>query len=376
MMVAKNMTNQDAQHPQLEAKLASILSSYDARSDTSAVQFALASPSREWVWEWPASASPRQFFIASTTKLYVTAIIMQLCDQRQVDLDAAAAKYLDPAIMAGIHVLRGVDSGNRITVRELLSHTSGVADYFEQRRADGRSQFQDALRADFAWSFEDVLRITKQELKPKFAPSTPGKAFYSDSNYQVLGALIESMTGGPFEAAVQSRVIAALGLEATYPFTMATLDRYSEVAPMLYGKEPVVIPRTMASVRADGGIVSTARDGLAFLQAFMSGALFPRSYLDQMQREWRRIFTPLEYGMGIMRFALPRYFSPFRPAPPMIGHSGASGAVLFYVPDLDLYISGTVNQIKKRSLSYNLMVRLVFACQDAWLTKRRTAWRA
>ena len=139
---------------------------------------------------------------------------------------------------------------------------------------------------------------------------------------------------------------------------------------MLYGKEPVAIPKAMASVRADGGMVSTAREGLIFLQALMTGELFPRSYLDQMQREWRRIFTPLEYGTGIMRFALPRYFSPLRPAPPMIGHSGASGAVLFTVPDLDLYISGTVNQIRKRSLSYNLMVRLVFACQDAWSAKR------
>ena len=369
-MVAKNMTNQDAQYPQLEAKLASILSSYDARSDTSAVQFALASPSRGWTWEWRPSESPRQFFIASTTKLYVTAMIMQLCDQRQVNLDAEAVKYFDPSIMAGIHVLRGVDSGHRITVRELLSHTSGIADYFEQRRADGRSQFQDALRADFAWSFEDVLRITKEELKPKFAPSTPGKAFYSDTNYQLLGALIESTTGVTFEEAVRSRITAPLGLNETYPFSMETLDRYAEVARMLYGEEPVVIPKAMASVRADGGIVSTARDGLLFLRAFMAGALFPRSYLDQMQREWRRIFTPLQYGMGIMRFALPRYFSPLRPAPPMIGHSGASGAVLFYVPDLDLTISGTVNQIKKRSLSYNLMVRLVFACQDAWSAKR------
>jgi CubicO group peptidase (beta-lactamase class C family) len=85
-----------------------------------------------------------------------------------------------------------------------------------------------------------------------------------------------------------------------------------------------------------------------------------------MQQEWRRIFPPLEVGVGIMRFALPLYFSPFRPAPSMVGHSGASGAVLFYVPDLDLYISGTVNQIRKRSLSYNVMVRLVFACQDCW----------
>lgn len=70
--------------------------------------------------------------------------------------------------------------------------------------------------------------------------------------------------------------------------------------------------------------------------------------------------------MGIMRFALPWYYSPFRPIPSMVGHSGASGAVLFYVPDLDLYVSGTVNQIKKRSLSYRLMTRVVMTCQDAW----------
>jgi hypothetical protein len=78
------------------------------------------------------------------------------------------------------------------------------------------------------------------------------------------------------------------------------------------------------------------------------------------------IFAPLEYGGGIMRFALPRYYSPLRPVPPMVGHSGASGAVLYHAPLLDLYVSGTVNQIKKRSLSCGLMARLTMICQDAW----------
>ena len=50
----------------------------------------------------------------------------------------------------------------------------------------------------------------------------------------------------------------------------------------------------------------------------------------------------------------------------MIGHSGASGTVLFYVPEIDLYVSGTVNQIEKRSLPYTLMTRIVMACQDAF----------
>jgi CubicO group peptidase (beta-lactamase class C family) len=128
----------------------------------------------------------------------------------------------------------------------------------------------------------------------------------------------------------------------------------------------VTIPKAMASVRADGGIVSKAHDCLSFLKAFMTGPSFPVRTSPRCSRNGAASSPPLEVGVGIMRFALPLYFSPFRPAPSMVGHSGASGAVLFYVPDLDLYISGTVNQIRKRSLSYNVMVRLVFACQDCW----------
>ena len=359
------MSNKSTTH--LEGKLAGLLEQYDARPDTNDVRFAFAAPQRGWRWEWSSPGSVQPYFIASTTKLYVTALVMQLRAEARLELDAPAARYLDPSVMAGIHVLRGVDSGARITIRELLSHTSGIADYFEQRQRDGSTQIGKALQADFAWTFADVLRITKEELTPKFAPSTPGRAFYSDTNYQLLGAVIEAVAGGPsYEDALRQRILAPLALAGTYPFTLDTLDRYDAVAAMLYGQQRVAIPRAMASVRADGGIVSTAGDGLTLLEAFMTGRLFPRATLDEMQSQWRAIFPPLQYGIGLMRFALPRYYTLFRTVPPMIGHSGASGAVLFYVPALDLSISGTVNQIKKRSLSYNLLTRLVMACQTAW----------
>ena len=350
----------------LEGRLVRLLSSYDSRADTNAVRFTLASPGRGWSWAWASPGSPEQYFIASTTKLYASALLMQLRSEGRVDLDAPAAVYLKPSVMAGIHVLGGVDSSGRITVRQLLSHTSGIADYFEQKRRDGSSQIKDAIAHDSGWSFDDVLRITKEQMTPRFPPSTPGKAFYSDTNYQLLGAVIEAVTGASFEEALDERILEPLGLKSTYPFTGGMLSRYGEVAALLYGRTRIVIPKAMASVRADGGIVSTARDGILFLQAFMSGALFPVRYLAEMQQQWNRVFAPLEYGVGIMRFALPRYYSPLRPVPAMVGHSGASGAVLYYVPLLDLYISGTVNQIKKRSLSYGLMARLVMICQDAW----------
>ena len=350
----------------LESRLAGILTKYDSRTDTTSVRFALASPERGWRWEWASPGSPEQYFIASTTKLYVTALIMQLRHEGLIDLEAPAVTYLGSSVMEGIHVLRGVDSGPRITVRELISHTSGIADYFEQSRRDGSSQIKDALRQDFSWDFDDVLRITKDELAPKFPPSTPGKAFYSDTNYQLLETVIEAVTGTTYEDAVRRRILEPLELRDTYPFTAETIDLYETVAPMLYGKTAVAIPKAMASVRADGGIVSTAADGLRFLEAFMTGQLFPREYLDEMQRQWNPVFPPIEYGIGMMRFALPPYYTLFTKVPEMIGHSGASGTVLYYVPKLDLYVSGTVNQIRKRSLSYNLMTRVVMACQAAW----------
>jgi CubicO group peptidase (beta-lactamase class C family) len=325
--------------PALERRLAATLGKYASRPDTGVVRFALQSPGRGWSWDWTspsAAAAPGRYFIASTTKLYVTALVMQLRSEGRLDLRAPAATYLDPALLEGIHVLRGVDSSERITVEELLAHTSGIADYFEQRRADGTTQIGRALEQDFSWTLGDVLRITREDLAPRFAPSTPGKAFYSDTNFQLLGALVEAVTGSTYEEALRERILRPLALEDTYPFTLETLDRYADVDAMLYGTRAIVIPQAMASVRADGGIVSSARDGVAFLEAFMTGRLFPQDYLGEMQRHWNPVFRPLEYGVGLMRFALPRYYTFGRRVPPMIGHSGASGAVLYFVPELDL----------------------------------------
>lgn len=106
------------------------------------------------------------------------------------------------------------------------------------------------------------------------------------------------------------------------------------------------IPKAMSSFGPDGGIVSTVHEGLTFLRAFLDGTLFPEHYLEEM-KQWKGIFFPLQYGHGLMRFKLPRIFSPFKPSPELIGHSGASASFLFHCPDEDLYLADTLNQIKR-----------------------------
>lgn len=338
-----------------EEHLRRLAERFARRRDVSDLAIAVTQPGPGFTW---AFQGDRPYFIASTTKLFTTAIVMQLRNEGRLSLDDPIGVHLEDPIVTGLNVWEGADRSHEVTVRDLLSHTSGIADYFGQERPNGSSLFQEIVGGvDRGWTFEEALAIARS-MPARFAPGTPGKASYSDTNYQLLGAIIERLEGVAYEEALVARVLDPLGLARTWLFTPATIDRYDAVAPMLHGSKPVRFPNAMASFGPDGGLVSTANEQITFLRAFMGGDLFPASYLDEMTRTWRRVFFPLEYGIGVMRFALPRIMSPFRRVPPMIGHSGASGTVLYFSPERDLFTAATVNQVKQHSLPYKLLARV------------------
>lgn len=337
-------------------KLQRLAERYARREDVSALALSVAQPGHAFAWE---ADGDRSYFIASITKLFTTSIVMQLRDEGRIELADPIASYLDASIVAGLNHWKGVDRSAQITVGHLLAHTSGIANYFEQKRSDGSSLFSEIIGgADRGWTTEDAIEMAK-EMPARFPPGAAGKAFYSDTNFQLLGAIIERCVDATYEEALRKRVLDRLELERTWLFSPATIERYDEVAPMLYGTTPAPIPKAMASFGPDGGIVSTASEQVRFLQAFVDGTLFPASFIAEMTSTWRRVFFPLEYGLGVMRYALPWFLSPFAARPEMIGHSGASGAVLYWVRERDLFVAGTVNQVKKRSLSYQLLSRVV-----------------
>lgn len=295
------------------------------------------------------------YFIASTTKLFVTAIIMNLRSQNLLKLDDSISKYLDSNEVNKLVVYKGTDYSNTVTIRHLLSQTSGIPDYFEEKKIDGRSLLDEICAGnDKAWTYYETLELAKK-MKPTFKPGEKGKAGYSDTNYQLLGKIISNITKLSVSENISKMICQPLNLKYTYLYTNIS---DTQPAPLYFKKNKLNIPMAMSSFGADGGIVSTAQDCDIFLKAFFSGKFFPIEYLDEMY-QWNKIFFPLEYGVGLMRFKLPWFFSPFKRLPILYGHSGLSGAFAFYCPDKNLFITGTVNQIANPDISYKLLVKVI-----------------
>ncbi len=278
-----------------------------------------------------AAVPDTRFPIASITKMYTAALIMQLVDDGLIKLDQPVQSILTGVDLAGLHVVKGVDYGPALTVRQLLHQTSGLADYYESDLAHDLK-----LGKDRSYDLGDVLQMTKA-LPPSAAPDT-GRSHYSDTNYQLLGAVIETVTGSTYDQALQEQICQPLGL------TQTGVLQGTNVGMQIYHKDQRLdVPLILTSMTSDGGIISTLDELLVFLRAFLEGRLFRPESAAQMRR-WNRMFFPLQYGYGLMRIKLPLWMTLFRTTPELIGHSGASGSFAYYTPDRETYIVGSFNQ--------------------------------
>ena len=299
------------------------------------------------------------YFIASVTKMYTAAIVMQLYEENCIDLGAPISQYLPESLVRGIHIYKGTDYSDQIKVSELVNQSSGLADHEVDKSRGGKSVL-DELKAghDRFINTAEAIEIIRN-LSPHFPPSTPGKAYYSNANYRLLGEIIESVTGKSMAANFEERIFAPLGLQHTYLYdwTAPCLDNFP--ATIYLKSEPAYVPMYLSSNISDGGLVSTASECVIFLRAFFEGRLFDKALLERMMN-WNSIFFPLRYGYGLMYFQLPRFFWP-TPLPEFVGHSGSTGSFAFVCPSQSMYLAGTVNQIAAPPRPFFLMINLMRA---------------
>ncbi|SEH64974.1 D-alanyl-D-alanine carboxypeptidase [Mycolicibacterium rutilum] len=229
--------------------------------------------------------------VASITKTFVAATVLQLVGEGSVDLDAPIERYLPGRIRGD-----GIDA-SAITVRQLLRHQSGLPEYFDEVTEVPTEPVTGERLLDMA--------LTRPA---QFAPGTEMK--YTNTNYIIAGLLVEKVTGVPAAVAVTARIIVPLGLFDTY--FPAPGDRRLRT-PFAHGYELVDGVRTdvtefnATAAGTAGGLVSTNEDVTTFLTALLDGRVVPAGLLEQMQQT---VPMPdgdgvLDYGLGLGRVSLP-----------------------------------------------------------------------
>lgn len=285
-----------------------------------------------------------RYFIASVTKLYITVVVMLLVDENKLSLDDSIEKYLPAELIKGLHIFKGIDYSAKITIKHLISNNSGIPDYFFHRQSDGKTAADMLLEGnDEPWYLDKTLEVVKR-LKPKFMPGAKRKAAYSDTNYQLLGRIIETITGKSVGEVFKESIFDVLGLRNTYAY-QDIMD--TSPVPFYYKSRKLWLPEYISSITPEGGIISTAEENMVFLKAFFQGKFFQKEAIENL-KQWNVIYPPpglFLFGIGLEKIWVPRIVSLRKPITEILGFWGQTGSFAWYNSDTDLYFCGTTNQI-------------------------------
>jgi D-alanyl-D-alanine carboxypeptidase len=223
-----------------------------------------------------------RYRIASLTKAFTSALVLQLESEGKLDIDDPVEKYLP-------HV---VPNGSAITLRELLNHTSGLYEYTDEP-AFSQAVFDNPERT---WAPLELTALAFAH-PPYFAPGSD--YHYSNTNYILLGLVVEEVDGKPLAQSLQQRIIGPLGLTSTSLPTTIELGPDFVHGYLTLDGSPLVdlAPLLSPSIGwSAGGIVSNARDVTTFYRGLLTGKLLPAAQLAEMETPSQTSGT---YGLGI-----------------------------------------------------------------------------
>ena len=290
--------------------------------------------------------------IASIGKTFTATVILQLIEEGYVDLEDTIGSLLDNSIVKldSLHIFDGTAYGREVTVRQLLSHTSGIADYMEDPRF-----IPDVLEdPQKQWSPSKILEKYYEYRTNEKAAFPPGEGFnYSDVNYVLLAMIIEQVTGETYHAQLESRIFEPLGMSNSY------LEYYEEPRgdkPLSHAYLSTLDLVTDVNTSMDwggGGVVSTCEELNTFFRALINGRLFKKeSTLRQMLAAVEgRGGSDYDYGFGIMKRSLHGLT--------FYGHGGAYDCDIYYCPEKNICVCMSLNQMETLGKRDELLLQAI-----------------
>ncbi|MGQ8812320.1 serine hydrolase domain-containing protein [Bacillus sp. NA_165.1] len=274
--------------------------------------------------------SDYRFRIGSVTKSFTATTILQLVGEKRLQLDDPIEKWL-PGLVQG----NGYD-GNQITIRQLLNHTSGIAEYLKSKDAD-------IMNSKKTYTAEEIVKIGLS-LPPDFSP---GKDWlYSNTGYVILGMLIEKITGNSYAEEIEKRIIEPLDLSNTFlpgnsPVIAGKNHARGYVKMEGTGELKDITYYNPSLANAAGDMISNADDLNKFFSSLLGGKLLK-------ERELKEMLTtvPIEgkgvgdaYGLGIYETKLPNGVSVW-------GHGGG-------IPGFTTFAGGVIGGKHTLAISLN-----------------------
>lgn len=272
------------------------------------------------------------FRAGSNVKPFVAAAVLQQVERGALALGSTLAEVLGDA------TADRVPNGTQATVRMLLKHRSGVPEWFTDETVS--RIFEDPA---YVWTDEDMLAIV-ETIPAMFEPDTAYG--YSNTNYNLLGAMLESVAGQPWREVVTDEVLAVAGVSAAAlpPPGDPTCDRCARGHELFEDGtfvDTTEIDSSMAGASGGHALVVTPRELSAALRVVLEGDVFAEPDTVALMKEFSPAGQPDvdHYGMGLI--------SSDYDGVHVIGHLGGTAGFLsfnFYLPDTGYYVAGFTNR--------------------------------
>jgi D-alanyl-D-alanine carboxypeptidase len=296
------------------------------------------------------------FHVASVGKLFTATLIGRLIDEGKIRLNDPIHLYLDNALLENLFIFEGVDNKDQVTIQHLLSHTSGVADYFaKEDNGLVESLYQSP---DTFFTPQAMVQYTRDHQSAYFAP---GDGYhYSDTGYVLLGLIIESVTGKPFHENLQEVIFEPLGMKDTYlMFYSEPENGKKPIAEIWVNGHEVSQFQSVSIDWAGGGVVSTLDDLATYIRALYQNRIISPETLEDLNKFDHDFMPGIAYGNGIMQMQFEKFFPTLGFLPRMTGHMGVLGTQLFYDKSTDLVYVSSFGSSDATDESVKTMIKIL-----------------
>ncbi|MFU8793656.1 MAG: serine hydrolase domain-containing protein [Acholeplasmataceae bacterium] len=324
------------------------ITTYLEKMDEKKQPLSLAISGDDISFSFQKNETPKPFHIFGITKLFMAYLIDQLHSKGIIDIDGLIHTYIDQETLSNLFVFRDIDYQNHVTIRMLLDHTSGIADFLEGIN-DKDEQFITQLlnQPNQVYQPMDLIEFTKNK---QVALGIPGQRYYySDTGYVLLGIILEKVTQTSLDHLFKTYITKPLKLNQTV-LNHENIDT-DAIEDVMYNGIAIKAFKSLAAHWGGSGVISTHNDLLNFIKK-----------TDYGSQSYENMFIKgIHYGQGSMKLRLDQltFLSRTSTKTPLFGHMSFYGTHLWIEPESGLSISLNYGSNKYYEKSFKIIAYIL-----------------